>query len=129
MQNRLRLLFGALLAAPLVLSAAHHGHGDFKTTTVTHELDGVSFESTIVTPAEADGELPGILMIPNWMGPTDSSLEKARKIAGDEYVVMMADVYGVDVRPANSSEAGQAAGELRNDRALMRAREEGRRRF
>jgi dienelactone hydrolase len=38
------------------------------------------------------------------------------------YAVMMADVYGTDVRPANADEAGKAAGALRSDRALLRGR-------
>jgi dienelactone hydrolase len=108
------LVLGCLLAFQAAASQ--------RVKVVSHELDGVRFESTIVYPKSGDSLKPGVLMIPNWMGPSESSLEKAKKIAGDDYVVMMADVYGVNVRPTNGGEAGAAAGVLRNDRELMRAR-------
>ncbi len=91
--------------------------------TVSYELDGIRFESTFVFDADEDDRRPGILMIPNWMGPdTAGTLDKAKKIADDDYVVMIVDMYGVDVRPANSGEAGAAAGAVRADREIMRAR-------
>ncbi len=93
-----------------------------ETKTVRYELDGVTFESTIVHQGDPETPKPGILMVPNWMGPTKESLEKAVRVAGSDYVVMMVDMYGVDTRPANATEAGAAASKLRGDRALMRAR-------
>lgn len=95
---------------------------DLKTKVVRYELDGTLFESTIVYQNDHDTTKPGILMVPNWMGPTADSLEKAKKVAGDKYLVMMVDMYGVDTRPSNGQEAGAAAGAVRNDRPLMRAR-------
>ncbi|MFO7724453.1 MAG: dienelactone hydrolase family protein [Oceanipulchritudo sp.] len=91
-------------------------------TEVIYELDGTEFESTIVHGIEGDEPLPGILMVPNWMGPTEASLEKAKAVAEEGRVVMMVDMYGVDVRPADSGEAAEAAGSVRADRSLMRAR-------
>ena len=96
---------------------------DFIEKTISYELDGVQFEGTVIYDSdEADEALPGILMVPNWMGPSENAFEKARMIADDEFVVFVADMYGVDVRPANSGEAGEAAGTVRADRAMMRAR-------
>ena len=37
---------------------------------------------------------PGLVMVPNWMGVNPAAIEKARQIAGDDYVVLVADVYG-----------------------------------
>lgn len=65
---------------------------------------------------------PGLVMVPNWMGVTPSAIEKARQIAGDDYVVLVADVYGKDKRPANSEEAGALAKTLREDRGALRTR-------
>jgi dienelactone hydrolase len=92
------------------------------TKQVRYELDGTAFEGTLVWPEWAGQALPGILMVPNWMGPTEASLEKARKVAAKGRVVMMVDMYGVDVRPRDSREASAAAGAVRADRSLMRAR-------
>ncbi|MCH6258755.1 dienelactone hydrolase family protein [Puniceicoccaceae bacterium K14] len=107
--------------ASLAIGTAVFADEPMKTSKITYELDGVSFESTLVYSGRADNK-PGILMIPNWMGPTEGSLDKAKKVAGDDYVVLMSDMYGVDVRPSNAKEAGKAAGAIRADRDLMRAR-------
>ncbi|MDQ8204581.1 dienelactone hydrolase family protein [Pelagicoccus sp. SDUM812003] len=93
-----------------------------ETETLSYELDGVTFESVLVYPSNVSTKAPGVLMIPNWMGPTEASLEKAKLVAGDSRLVMMVDMYGVDTRPSNGQEAGAAAGTLRGDRDLMRAR-------
>lgn len=113
------ILSTAFLASALTLQA------DMLRTPVTYELDGTQFEGTLIYDSDADDDeaLPGIIMIPNWMGPaTEGSLQKAEMVAGDEFAVFVADMYGVDVRPTNSSEAGKAAGFVRGDRMLMRAR-------
>jgi len=76
----------------------------------------------IYDAAHDDESLPGIVMYPNWMGPSEASYEKAEKIADDDFAIFVVDMYGTDVRPENSSEAGEAAGAVRADRALMRKR-------
>lgn len=97
--------------------------GAFTERAVSYEVDGVSFEGTVVFDADEDDKRPGILMVPNWMGPaTEGTREKARKIAGDDYIVFIVDMYGTEVRPKSGEEAGRAAGEVRADRELMRAR-------
>ena len=93
--------------------------------TVSYELDGTTFESRLIysdAAAAKGGLLSGIVMVPNWMGPSENTYEKARKLAGDRYAVFVVDMYGVDVRPTSASEAGRAAGFVRADRLLMRER-------
>ncbi|MGZ0656848.1 dienelactone hydrolase family protein [Coraliomargarita sp. W4R72] len=91
--------------------------------TVPYELDGVKFEGTLIyDDTSQDHLLPGIVMIPNWMGPSENAYTKARMIADDDFAVFVADMYGVGVRPTNAAEAGKAAGTVRGDRTLMRAR-------
>ena len=118
----MNLLGSMRLAAVLALVVAPAAAGERVTKTTRYELDGVTFESTFVYDAGDHGPRPGILMVPNWMGPTPAALEKAASIAGEDYVVMLVDMYGVEVRPENSQEAGAAAGVVRADRAMMRAR-------
>ncbi|MCC5835916.1 MAG: dienelactone hydrolase family protein [Opitutales bacterium] len=96
----------------------------YQVTDITWQIEDEAFAGKLVYPSNTDGDLPGLLMIPNWMGPTDQSLEKAKRVAGDRYIVLMADLYGTEVRPANPSEASQAAGFLRGDTDLMRKRGE-----
>ena len=108
--------------ATTCIAALAFADDELKTKKVTYQHDGTTFQSSIVYPEDTDESKPGILMVPNWMGPTDESLEKAKNVADDDYVVMMVDMYGVNTRPSNSQEAGAAAGKVRDDRALMRAR-------
>lgn len=69
---------------------------------------------------------PGLVMVPNWMGVTKESVERAKAVAGDDYVILVADVYGKGKRPKNAKEAGTYAGGLRgDDRSRLRARIEG----
>jgi dienelactone hydrolase len=69
---------------------------------------------------------PGLVMVPNWMGVNESAVEKAKAIAGSDYVVLVADVYGKNNRPQNAKEAGAIAGSLRSDdRQPLRARIQG----
>ena len=92
--------------------------------TIPYELDGVQFEGALIYDDAVDtGEaLPGIVMFPNWMGPSENATTKARMLAGDEFAIFVADMYGLGIRPSDKSEAGKAAGFVRGDRALMRSR-------
>ena len=49
-------------------------------------------------------------------------MTKAQAIAGKDYVVFVADVYGTDTRPVNAEEAGKAATAMYADRGVLRAR-------
>jgi len=62
------------------------------------------------------------VMVPNWRGITSSAIAKAAQMAGTEYVVLVADVYGKTVRPANNAEAGAAVQPLLANRSRLRAR-------
>lgn len=120
MKQLLVCLGSAWFALVLPLSAA-----DWVERPVAYKVENVSFEGTIVYDADEDDARPGILLFPNWLGPaTEGTLAKARRIAGDAYVVMIVDMYGVDARPADAGEAGPLAGRLRDDREAMRARAE-----
>jgi dienelactone hydrolase len=85
------------------------------------ELDGTKFSGFVVYD-DSGANKPGIVMVPNWMGVTEAAVERARAIAGSDYVVLVADVYGRDVRPKNPQEAGQAAHAAYADLAGLRAR-------
>ncbi|MGB0743850.1 MAG: dienelactone hydrolase family protein [Opitutales bacterium] len=93
---------------------------------VDYTHDGTQFRGHLIyqeNAAMGQDKLPGIFMVPNWMGPDKpATLEKAKEVAGDEFAVFIADMYGINVRPANGKEAGDAAGFVRSDRVLMRAR-------
>ena len=81
------------------------------------------FSGYVVYDDAAKAKRPGLVMVPNWMGVTDDAVTRAKAVAGADYVVLVADVYGKGRQPANAGEAGKLAGGLRgDDRAALRAR-------
>lgn len=111
-----------ILAAVLSLFAAAPAAAEMVTERVAYEIDGEPFEGVLVYDGALRVHRPGVVMVPNWMGVTGSAIEKARRLAGDSRVVLVADMYGKDVRPADAAEAGQASGAVLADRALTRTR-------
>jgi len=89
---------------------------------VAYSVDGVSFEGQLVFDAASNAPRPGLLMAPNWMGVSQGAVDIARKVAERGYVVLVADLYGKDVRPNGPEQAGAAMMPLKNDRALLRKR-------
>ncbi|MET4679505.1 dienelactone hydrolase family protein [Stenotrophomonas rhizophila] len=84
--------------------------------------DGTTFSGVLVYDDGDNDKRPGLVMVPNWKGVNDSAIAKAKQLAGDDYVVLVADVYGKGVRPKSDAEAGPVATKLRNDRPVLRAR-------
>lgn len=87
-----------------------------------YQIDGETFEGLLVYEDAVTTPRPGLVMVPNWLGVSERSAEKAARAAGGKYVVFMADLYGKAVRPSNPDEAKAAAGSVRSDRPLMRKR-------
>lgn len=110
----LALLLTPLLASPaaaaMVAKAVDYAAGDTA-------LAGTLVYDDAITTAR-----PALLMVPNWYGVNAAAIKKAEAIAGKDYVIFLADMYGKDLRPRNAAEAGTAVKPLYTDRALMRAR-------
>ncbi|MES2639961.1 MAG: dienelactone hydrolase family protein [Myxococcota bacterium] len=83
---------------------------------------GAPYSGFVVYDDATKTKRPGIVMVPNWMGVNDAAVEKAKTIAGTEYVVLLADVFGAKVRPTDTKQAGETAGALYADRPALRAR-------
>lgn len=88
---------------------------------VAYELDKTKFEGVLVYE-EGGKPKPGLVLVPNWLGVTEANLKQAELIAARGYTVFVADMYGITGRPKNQDEAGKAAGAVKGNRALMRAR-------
>lgn len=106
----------ALLAATVTAQA------DVVKQPVQYTVDGKPYEGMLVYDDTVTDPRPGVLVVPSWLGVTDAAADKAAIIAGQEYVVLLADVYGADVRPDGNEEAAKASGALREDRAELRKR-------
>lgn len=107
--------------AALLVSAS--GFAAIVTEKVTYkegdaELEGfIAYDDAITTPKQA------IVIVHDWMGPSEYTEMRAKQIAELGYVGFAADIYGKKLRPKNGEEAAKAAGDFRNgDRKLLRAR-------
>jgi dienelactone hydrolase len=109
-------------AAVLLGMVAMPAMAAMKTQPVEWQLDGTTFSGVLVYDDGDSDKRPGLVMVPNWKGVNDSAIAKAKQLAGDDYVVLVADVYGKGVRPKTDAEAGPVATKLRNERPVLRAR-------
>jgi len=81
-----------------------------------------SFSGVLVFDDANAIKRPGLVMVPDWKGVTDNAVAKARSIAGNDYVVLVADVYGKNVRPRNDKESMAQVKKMYADRDMLRAR-------
>jgi dienelactone hydrolase len=111
-----------LLSALCALSMAGAAHAGMQADEVSYRIGDTEFKSVLVYDDSVKTQRPGLVMFPNWYGMNASQIDKARAIAGKDYVILVADVYGADVRPDNDKDAGAAAGSMYKDRSVLRAR-------
>lgn len=63
-------------------------------TKLPYELDGKRYEGVLVYDDAVKTKRPAIFMQPDWKGVSPDTIAQARTVAGRDYVVMMADMYG-----------------------------------
>lgn len=85
-------------------------------------LGDTTFRGVLVYDDANAIDRPGLVMVPDWMGMTDAAIAKAKHIAGNDYVVLVADVYGKDAQPEDSDAARKLTASLYADRDALRAR-------
>jgi dienelactone hydrolase len=80
------------------------------------------FSGVLVYDDAGARKRPGLVMVPDWKGVTDRAIAQARHVAGQDYVVLVADVYGKDVRPRDDAAALAQVKRLYADLPTLRAR-------
>ena len=61
---------------------------------VAYQVNGRPFEGMIVCDDSVQGKRPAIFMQPDWKGVCADTIAQARTVAGRDYVVLMADMFG-----------------------------------
>jgi dienelactone hydrolase len=61
---------------------------------VPYQIDGRSFEGMIVCDDSVKAKRPVVFMQPDWKGVCADTLAQAYAVAGKDYVVLMADMFG-----------------------------------
>ncbi len=72
-----------------------------KVELIKYPMGGLTAEGALVYDDNVSGKRPALLMAPNWLGVTDKAIERAKLVAGDRYVVFVADMYGQGTRPVD----------------------------
>ena len=62
---------------------------------VPYQVDGRQFEGVIVYDDSVTAKRPIVFMQPDWKGVCPDTIGQARAVAGKDYVVLMADMFGV----------------------------------
>jgi dienelactone hydrolase len=62
--------------------------------TVSYQVGGRQFEGMLVYDGSVNAKLPAIFMQPDWKGVCADTIGQARAVAGRDYVVLMADMFG-----------------------------------
>ncbi|MGH8171921.1 MAG: dienelactone hydrolase family protein [Rhodanobacteraceae bacterium] len=118
MRTRFLALAFALVAAPVA-------HAAVIATPIDYEVGGKKMQSVLVYDNAVKTPRPGLVMVPDWLGMNPAQIELAKQFAGKDYVILVADVYGVDVRPKSPEEAGKATEAMYANRKELRARVNG----
>src|SRR5437879_3707774 len=63
--------------------------------TVLYQVNGRPFEGMIVYDDSVTAKRPAIFMQPDWKGVCTDTIAQARIVAGKDYVVLMADMFGL----------------------------------
>lgn len=115
----MRSTFAAFAVA---LAFAAPAHAAMVAKDIRYKVGGKEMQSVLVYDAAVKTPRPGLVMAPDWLGMTDDNIAIAKKLAGKDYVIFVADVYGVDVRPKTPDEAGKATKSMYDHRSDLRAR-------
>jgi dienelactone hydrolase len=93
-----------------------------KVESINYSSGGTRFAGALVYDETVARQRPAVLMAPNWMGVRPQAYERAELLAGDRYVVFVADMYGEGRRPKDFPEAATFANPLREDAVEQRKR-------
>ena len=87
---------------------------------VPYTVKGRQFEGLIVYDDSVKGKRPVIFDQPDWKGVAPDTIEQARLVAGKDYVVLMADMFGKGYgdQPKTRDELGVNMRAVHNDLAF-----------
>ncbi len=90
---------------------------------VPYEVGGRKFEGALVYDESVTGKRPALFMQPDWKGVDPDTLAQAREVAGKDYVVLMADMFGAGygAKPKTQDDLMKASRAVRGDFAFINA--------
>ena len=104
------LLTGLLLVGAVTTATAGE---EITTKTTEYQCGARTMRGYLAMPADADGSLPGVLVVHEWMGLNDYARRRAEQLARLGYVALAADMYGDGKVAADTAEAASLSGALK----------------
>lgn len=82
---------------------------------VSYSDGNQKLEGIVEIPKKKVANGNAVLLLPAWMGIDNNAKENASELAKLGYLTFVADIYGIDKRPSNPSEAGKIAGYFKSN--------------
>jgi dienelactone hydrolase len=115
----MKLITAALLSMVSSLPAS----AKLVTQTVDYtDEKGTALQGYVAYDDGISGPRPGVLVIHDWRGLTDTTQTRANMLAKLGYIAFAADIYGKGVRPQSIPEYGKQATIYKSDRPFYRER-------
>lgn len=111
-----------VLAAAAIFLQARSANAAVKTQWIDYKQGNTALSGYLVYDDAVQGRRPGVLMIHDRSGFSESTLADARMIAGLGYVVFAEDIFGKGFVPKTVPEMMETIAIYDKDRPLMRAR-------
>lgn len=114
------LFLGLFLLVSLNVNVSH---AEVLTEAVEYKHDKTTLEGFWAFESNKDNKKkPLVIIIHDWMGPSEYTQSRAKELAAQGFVTFAADIYGKGNRPKDANEAGKIATQFKSDLKLLRAR-------
>lgn len=111
-----------LLLGAFIMALTSIAHAAIKTQPVDYRQGDTALKGFVAYDDAIQGDRPGIVVIAEWWGLNDYVKHRADQLAQLGYVAFVADMYGEGRVTTDPKQAGQWAGEIRQNRELGRQR-------
>ncbi|MFZ5690114.1 MAG: dienelactone hydrolase family protein [Pseudomonadota bacterium] len=89
---------------------------------IKYQAGNVMAHGALVWNDKVTTKRPLLLVMPNWLGVTDTIIKRAEKMAGDKYIALVADMYGEGKTADGPPESQDLMMAVRSDRVEGRKR-------
>lgn len=110
-----------MLAAAIAFSAGPAAAA-IKEIPVTYKDGATTLKGYVVYDDAKKGRRPGVVVVPEWWGITPHVRGEAKRLAGEGYTALVADMYGDGKSADNPTDAGALSGGVMKDPAAMQSR-------
>ena len=89
---------------------------------ISYQAGNITGKGALVWNDKVSGKRPLLLVMPNWLGVTDTIIKRAEQMAGDKYIAFVACMYGEGKTAEGPPESQDLMMAVRSDRVEGRKR-------